>query len=186
MSFEIEQRKPWTGDALLLLIGPGGAGKSTVGSLLTPLLGRHLVDLDHRYTERFGDIGRYINERGYDAYRVANSQLASETMAQLDGPSILVLSSGFLSPDNRPEVLTANKAVVASGYSVGLLPSLDVAQATRIIVGRQVSRGHALNAGREADKFRSRFTAYRSAGDMLVVSVAAPLQIAQAIADRCA
>lgn len=125
MAVEIEQRRPWARYALLLLIGPGGVGKSTVGGLLAPLLGRGLIDLDHRFTERFGHIGGFISERGYDTYKIANSRLARETVSQIDRPSILVLSSGFLSPDNHPDILAANKTVATSGYSISLLPALE-------------------------------------------------------------
>jgi hypothetical protein len=149
------------------------------------LLGRCLIDLDHRFTERFGLIDRYITERGYDDYKITNSTLACETAGDLVGPSILVLSSGFLSPDNRPDILSANKMVVASGYSIGLLPSLDRDEAARIIVARQISRGHGLNAERELEKVRSRFAVYRSAGDMLVVSTAASHQIVSEIVRHC-
>ncbi|ACS43313.1 shikimate kinase [Methylorubrum extorquens] len=186
MAVTVKQRKPWLGDALLLLIGLGGAGKSTVGGLLAPLLGRCLIDLDHSFSERFGRIGSFITEHGYDEYKIANSRLSAELVDLLQGPSIIVLSSGFLSPGNRPDILSANKAITASGYSVCLLPSLDIEETTRIIVARQMSRGQSLNTARETEKVRSRFAIYKSAGDMLVVSAAAPHQITSEIASRCA
>lgn len=185
MVVQIEQRKPWADDALLLLIGPGGAGKSTVGSLLAPLLRRRLIDLDHCFTERYGLIDHFITERGYDEYKITNSTLADEMANQLGGPSILVLSSGFLSMDNQPDILAANRMVVASGYSIGLLPSLDPDEAARIIVARQMSRGHGLDTDREVEKVRSRFAVYKSAGDMLVVSAAASHQIVSNIVCHC-
>jgi hypothetical protein len=53
---EIDERRQWHDAPNVLVIGPGGAGKSSLGSELAPLLGRSLFDLDHEFRRRFGDI----------------------------------------------------------------------------------------------------------------------------------
>ncbi|EHP94814.1 shikimate kinase [Methylorubrum extorquens] len=53
MAAEIEQRKSWADD-VLLLIGASGVGKSTVAALQASLLGCCIIDLDQRFTEQFG------------------------------------------------------------------------------------------------------------------------------------
>jgi shikimate kinase len=47
----------------ITLIGPGGAGKSTVAALIAERLSITFVDLDRRFADRAGDISEYINSR---------------------------------------------------------------------------------------------------------------------------
>jgi shikimate kinase len=56
----------------IMLIGPGGAGKSTVGGLIAERLGIALVDLDRGFADRAGDISEYIHRFGYAAYAREN------------------------------------------------------------------------------------------------------------------
>jgi len=45
---------------MIRLIGPGGAGKSTIGALLAERLDVPFVDLDRHFAARIGDISEYI------------------------------------------------------------------------------------------------------------------------------
>src|SRR5205823_11674200 len=58
----------------ITLIGPGGAGKTTVGALLAARLGIAFIDLDRRFAARAGDISEYITRFGYAAYARENVQ----------------------------------------------------------------------------------------------------------------
>ena len=49
------------------LVGPGGAGKTTVGAFLKDRLNTPFVDLDMVFRERAGDISDYMQRRGYRA-----------------------------------------------------------------------------------------------------------------------
>ncbi len=53
---------------MIRLIGPGGAGKSTIGALLAERLNLPFLDLDRHLASRVGDISDYINRHGYNAY----------------------------------------------------------------------------------------------------------------------
>lgn len=57
---------------MIRLIGPGGAGKSTIGALLAERLEFAFVDLDRHLADRVGDIGDYINAHGHGTYARAN------------------------------------------------------------------------------------------------------------------
>src|SRR5690606_4023342 len=122
---DISQRRAWNGAPLVFLVGPGGAGKSTVGRLLAPILGRHLIDLDTEFCGRVGQIDQYIRSPGYVAYKQANSRLARLLANEVSRPAIMVTSSGFLSLDNPPETLLENRNLMAQGYSICLLPDAD-------------------------------------------------------------
>jgi shikimate kinase len=50
------------------LVGPGGAGKSTIGARLAESLDVAFLDLDRHLTDRVGDISEYTGRHGYDAY----------------------------------------------------------------------------------------------------------------------
>lgn len=48
-------------DPLIHLLGPGGAGKSTIGSALAERHGATFVDLDQQFTVVVGGISDYID-----------------------------------------------------------------------------------------------------------------------------
>jgi adenylate kinase family enzyme len=53
----------------ITLIGPGGAGKSTIAPLLAERLRIRAVDLDRLFTEHAGSISEYINRFSSTARR---------------------------------------------------------------------------------------------------------------------
>ena len=171
---ELDERRGWDRSQNIVLIGPGGAGKSTLGLELAPLLSRCLVDLDSEFTQCIGNIGRYIREEGYDAYKRRNSALAGLIMAEAAEPTLLVTSSGFLTADNPPDVLATNQQLLAACYSICLLPSRDVERAVATIVQRQISRPFTSDRTREEATIRARYPAYMQQGDLLVFSTLSP------------
>lgn len=111
---EFDERRPWTAAMLLHVIGPGGAGKSSLGTELAPLLNRCLVDLDYEFCRRREDISAFMHREGYARYKMENSALAAELAAEAAGPTILIASSGFLTLDNPPAALQANRRLLNS------------------------------------------------------------------------
>lgn len=79
---DLEERRRWSPTKTILLIGPGGAGKSTVGSVLAPLLDRRLIDLDQEFLRLVGNIGEFIRQSGYPAYKAQNSLLAKNIVSE--------------------------------------------------------------------------------------------------------
>ena len=80
---------------MIRLIGPGGAGKSTVGAVLAHLLACPFIDLDRSFVEQHGDIDQFIASHGYQAYARANVEVYRTIVSdKYDG--ILALSSGFM------------------------------------------------------------------------------------------
>lgn len=181
---DLDERRPWAGSKVLLIVGPGGAGKSALGSALAPLLGRELVDLGRAFKREFGDVSRFIGEQGYEQYKLRNSQLAVRITEEACSPTLIVTSSGFLTPDNPEAALAANRRLLATCYSVCLLPSRDLERTVEIIVARQVQRSFSLGACREEATIRARYPVYAALGDLIVFSAASPDAIAQTLAQR--
>jgi shikimate kinase len=185
MTVVVCERLPASKDCPIHFVGPGGVGKSTVGKLVSQALGWPFLDLDMEFIGRIAPIDHFIRAHGYERYQEANSALAHDVLRQNDQPRVAALSSGFLMIHRGPEYGRRNRLLVQqTGYSILILPSADIDEATDIVVARQLARGFGLTADRERAKFRCRFSAYLELGDMQIFSTAAPEEIAGAIADR--
>jgi shikimate kinase len=178
---QIEARRPWRPDEAVILLGPGGVGKSTLGRELARQLGWSLIDLDLEFCARLAIIGDFIAVHGYERYRAANLALAQDLLASGSGSLIFVTSSGFLAAQPQTEDYRRSRQLVATGYGVTLFPSLDVDIASSIVVRRQLGRGFGFVHETEDRKFRDRFATYQAEGDALVVSTDAPAKIASAV-----
>ncbi|RYE75776.1 MAG: shikimate kinase [Hyphomicrobiales bacterium] len=168
----LEIRRPWKPGQSLFLLGPGGVGKSTLGRSLAELLGWPLIDLDLVFCDEVGIIGLYIAAHGYDRYRAENLALAERVAARTAAPFIFVTSSGFLAAAPGTADHNSARQLIATEYSLTLLPSLNIEASTEIVVARQLTRGFGLQRQTEEQKFRQRFEIYKSEGDALLIGPA--------------
>jgi hypothetical protein len=81
---------------MIQLVGPGGAGKSTMGALLAERLDVAVLDLDRHFNGRAGDISEYLGRHGYDAYARENVETCCSLFPGGIRPEVLALSSGFM------------------------------------------------------------------------------------------
>ena len=81
---------------MIQLVGPGGAGKTTIGSALAERLALRFVDLDAEFAARYGNISAYLDGHGYEAYAERNVGLYSDLVGGPNRPDIVALSSGFM------------------------------------------------------------------------------------------
>ncbi len=168
--------------AHLYLIGPGGVGKTTVGPLIARRLGWPSIDLDEEFCRNIENIGDYIRQKGYESYVIANSQLFTRLLSEQSTPSVLALSSGFLSTNILPKIINSNRALAKqTGTSVLILPNPDTDDAAQIILARQMTRGFGLNPEAEAAKYLSRVHEYQELADHQIISNKSPEAIAQEI-----
>lgn len=88
----------------LVLIGMPGSGKSTVGKLLSRLLGLPLLDTDDMVERTAGrTIPEIFAEQGEEAFRDLESE-AAETAAR-EGPAVISTGGGMIKRQKNMEVL---------------------------------------------------------------------------------
>jgi shikimate kinase len=147
---------------MIRLIGPGGAGKSTIGALLAERLNVHFLDLDRHLAGRVGDIGEYIDQRGYDAYARENVEAYCSLIRGEIRPDVLALSSGFITyaSDVHLEYGRVRRELEESARTFVLLPSLDAELCVAETVRRQVARPFGRPPEREEAVIRTRFEIY--------------------------
>lgn len=169
---------------MIHLIGPGGAGKSTVGPYVAALLGSPALDLDRAFDAAHGDIDHFIDAHGYAAYAAANVEtyLVSRSRA----PGVLVLSSGFMvyPASVYAGVQELQQQIAAAPTTVLLLPSIDLEACVAETVRRQASRPLAIHrpAAREEEVIRQRFAQYRKLGSRVVTTMQPVETVAREIA----
>jgi shikimate kinase len=146
------------------LIGPGGAGKSTIGALLAEHLDVTFVDLDRRFASRIGDISEYIFRYGYDAYARENVETYCSLARGETRPTIVALSSGFMTyaRDVHPDYVRLRREFVQHPNTFVLLPSCDRDVCVTETVRRQIARPFGRTAAKEEAVIRARFEIYMS------------------------
>jgi shikimate kinase len=147
---------------MIRLIGPGGAGKSTIGAVLAVRLGLTFLDLDRHLADRAGDISNFIAAHGYGTYARENVAAYRSLVRAATPPDIVALSSGFMtySPDIHPEYPTLRYEIERSPTTFVLLPSVDRDVCAGETVRRQVGRPFGRSSRREEEVIRARFEIY--------------------------
>jgi len=81
----------------IFIIGPGGVGKTTAGTILATRLQYSFIDLDQEFCNQIENIGSYIKNNNYEKYYSKNSELFFKLLKNNKKTNnIFVLSSGFL------------------------------------------------------------------------------------------
>lgn len=173
---------------MIQLIGPGGAGKSTVGAALATRLACPFCDLDRAFERRRADIDTFIGAHGYDAYARENVAVYLEVAPYLSD-AVLALSSGFMGypPAVHPVYTTVREAIIRSPATIVLLPSLDRETCVAEIVRRQLGRPFGRrDAAREEAVIRERFERYMELPAMKVETMHPAPDVAAVIHARLA
>ena len=145
----------------IFLVGPMGAGKTTVGKRLAELRGMSFVDSDHAVEERTGvDIAFIFEKEGEAGFRKREKQVIAELTA---GHNLVLATGGgaVLDADNRQHL-------AGRGFVVYLRASIDH-QLRR--TGRTESRP-LLQTGNPRETLERLFTVrdplYREVADLIV------------------
>lgn len=101
----------------IILIGPPGAGKSTIGKLLAKRLNRPFLDTDIEIENRAGkSIPDLFLEDGEVVFRALEEQVVLELIDHVD--SVISLGGGSVLAESVQEKLTEQKEVVFLDVSI--------------------------------------------------------------------
>jgi shikimate kinase len=101
----------------LILVGPMGAGKTTIGKILAQELHLPFKDIDHIITEKAGaDIPWIFHVEGEDGFRKREHQALEDVLRA--GTAVIATGGGIvMRPENR-QLLMAERCVVFLNASV--------------------------------------------------------------------
>ncbi len=95
----------------IFLIGPMGAGKTTVGKKLAQVLGLHFFDSDRVIEERTGaSIPLIFDVEGETGFRRREADVIDE-LSQLDGVVLATGGGAVITPENREHLRTRGKVI---------------------------------------------------------------------------
>ena len=96
---------------VLVLVGPPGAGKTTVGRVLARRIGATFTDVDALIVERAGKpIAAMFTEDGEDAFRALEREVVAEALGTADG--VLALGGGSVLAASTRERLRGHRVVL--------------------------------------------------------------------------
>lgn len=95
----------------IVLVGPMGSGKSTVGQALAMRLGRPHVDTDHFFVARHGSIPEYFAAHGEQAFRAEEERIVAELLDS-PRPSVISLGGGSVLSARTRKALQAHTVVM--------------------------------------------------------------------------
>ncbi|KML48730.1 shikimate kinase [Burkholderia cepacia] len=167
------------------LVGPGGAGKTTVGAIVADRLNWRFLDVDQCFLASHGNIADFIRDHGYTEYAAHNVRLYEQLKRDISAPTICAVSSGFMlyPADVAPTYSALRRCIEEDALTSLLLPAFDLERCAKLVVSRQMSRPY-LNAN-EADemrKIRDRFPAFMRLNCKRFASDGAPERVAADIA----
>lgn len=146
----------------IFLIGPMGAGKTTVGKRLAEARGMEFVDSDHEIEARTGvDVAFIFEKEGEDGFRKRERAV----IAELTALSNIVLATGggaVIEPDNR-QCLSARGFVVYLHASVEQQLARTIRTENRPLLQNAADRGAVLE-----DLFATRDPLYREIADLIL------------------
>jgi 3-dehydroquinate synthase len=119
----------------IVLIGPPGAGKSSVGRALAARLGRAFVDTDEVITARHGAIPEIFARDGEDVFRRLEAQVVVDALAGVGADATEAPGGDVVSLGGGAPLQPAVQAVLA-GHRIVLLDVADDTVARRLAADR--------------------------------------------------
>lgn len=157
---EIPVPEPHQGEPRsIVLIGPMGSGKSTVGAALARRLARPHVDSDHFFVARHGPIADFFRGHGEQAFRAEEERLVAELL-DAPRPSVISLGGGSVLSAATRERLRPHLVVMLDLTVEQALPRLGDGSSRPMLGGDPATRW--------AETYAVREPLYRQSADVVL------------------
>jgi len=162
----------------IILIGPMGAGKSTIGKLLAAKLLTGFIDTDSVIEQRTGaDIPWIFDVEGEEGFRAREVALLRELVEQ--PPSIISTGGGIVVKEENRELLKQTKYVVYLTADIGHLVERTHKDKKRPLLQVDDPKQKVIDLFNERDPY------YREAADLVVKTDSrSPKLVVQRIIDE--
>ena len=160
---------------LLVLVGPPGSGKTSVGLVLADRLAARFRDTDHDVEVASGrSVNDIFVESGETTFRILEKAAVAEALAEHDG--VLALGGGAVLDAAIRQLLSGHRVVYLDVGLAEAMRRLEMNRSRPLLLGNVRTQWQAL-----ADARRS---FYEEVADQVIATDAlTPDQIAQQIAD---
>ncbi len=94
-----------TNPPVVVIVGPPGAGKTTLGEVVAARLGRQFLDTDELIAERAGKtVSDIFLEDGEEAFRALERTMVQDVLREGDGAVVSFGGGAVLDPDTRADL----------------------------------------------------------------------------------
>lgn len=92
----------------IVLIGPMGSGKTTLGKKLAKELGLLFIDTDKQIAGKYGPIAKLFEERGEEFFRDLETQYLREALEQ---PAVVATGGGAILRSDNQEMISKHHVI---------------------------------------------------------------------------
>jgi len=97
----------------IILVGPMGAGKTTIGRLISQSMGKEFYDLDKVIEDNAGaDISWIFEKEGEDGFRRRETQALADIVQSKTKDCVLATGGGIVMREENRDILHENALVV--------------------------------------------------------------------------
>ncbi|KAE8763733.1 3-dehydroquinate synthase [Georgenia thermotolerans] len=127
----------------VVLVGPPGAGKTTIGTLIARVLGVDFLDTDHEVERVAGmSIPDLFLARGEPEFRQLEHEVVSEVLK--DHPGVIALGGGAVLHPGTQEALRGHEVVFLDVDVAQALPRVGLSGVRPLLMGDPVGKFNAL------------------------------------------